>query len=688
MTITFFCYLASCLAYFALTVLLSVSWRGQAIGRWLIAACAIMALWAGGIALQERYGFFAIPMVWTLDTLHSWIWLMFFWRLLSCDAGDGRRAAFIYRWGQGIAGLLLFYIWCLPSLAGAYPQIFRSSFQLLGHLGLVVLDLVLVEQIYRNTRTDQRWRIKLLCFSLGTLFVYEFYLYSEAILFLRINQELWAARGVIAAMLPPLIGLSAARNPNWSIDIFVSREVVFHSTALLGAGCYLLLMATAGYYIKYYGGEWGPILQVAFLVGAFLFLVLVLLSGQIRAKIRVFLSKHFFKHAFDYRLEWLRLMATLSENNDLALEERAILALCQVVESPAGILWRRDEGGKFAFRAGYGNPGIDIPALDGGDPIISYMERRDAVVNIKEMLVMPEFYEGLTEPEWLAPHRHVWLLVPLWGTAGKIDGLALLLESNTFNVWNFEVIDMLKTTSRLVASYLELDASARALAEARQFEGFNRLSAFVIHDLKNLIAQLSLVVRNAAKYQDNPEFMKDAIKTVEHAVGKMNALMSQLRNSNSAADTKSFDLDKALLEALEARSRQAPTPIYDKVRTPVIVQANRQRLTSALEHIIHNAQDAAGKQGIVKVRLRLDEEGWAKVEIEDNGGGMSKEFIANRLFKPFETTKGLTGMGIGAYESREYVRSLAGELTVSSEPGEGSLFCFKIPLAGWENALD
>jgi signal transduction histidine kinase len=136
-----------------------------------------------------------------------------------------------------------------------------------------------------------------------------------------------------------------------------------------------------------------------------------------------------------------------------------------------------------------------------------------------------------------------------------------------------------------------------------------------------------------------------------------------------------------MLEALEARKRQVPNPIYDKVKFPVMVRANRQRLASAMEHIVHNAQDATGKRGWVKVRLRVVDDVWAWVEIEDNGSGMNEEFIANLLFKPFETTKGLTGMGIGAYESREYVRALGGDLSVASVSGKGSLFIFKIPLA-------
>lgn len=680
--LTYYFYFAGFLSFLALTLLLLVSWRGHIIGRWLIASCATMTVWTGVIVLQERFGLFSVSVVWTLEALHTYIWLVFFWKLLSQHEaeGEGSRSFFIYRWGNIIGVFLLVYIWTLPYLLSRFPKFFQPSHQLLGHLALVIVGLVLVEQIYRNTRTNERWRLKLLCIALGTLFVYEFYLYSDALLFLNVNDVLWAVRGFVVAMLTPLIAISAVRNPDWSLDIFISKQVVFHSTALLGAASYLLILATAGYSIRFSGGEWSALMQILFLGGAFLVLALVLFSGQLKAKLRIFLRGHIYSHAFDYRQEWQRVISSLSKSNELPLEERVIIGLSEVVESPSGVLWMRDQSGRFTWSASYGFPGIDIPEIAGDDPVISYLERKDTVINFKEMLTIPEAYESFGKPFWIEPYVNAWLLIPLWKTSGGIDGLVLLTESQTFTAWNLEVMEMLKTTSRYVASYLELEAAARALAEARQFEGFNRLSAFVIHDLKNLIAQLSLVVRNASKYHDNPEFMKDAIKTVEHAVEKMSALMSQLRNSTSAAATIEFDLRDVLQEAIEARKRQVPAPIYVKVNHPVVVCANRHRLAFALEHIIHNAQDATGKQGWVKVRLKVTG-GWASVEIEDNGIGMSEEFVASLLFKPFETTKGLTGMGIGAYESREYARSLGGNLSVVSAPGKGSLFVFKIPLA-------
>lgn len=682
-------YLAGFIANLLLTLLLLLSWRGHPRGRWLIGACAMMVLWSGGIALDEGTGAIPAPVIATLEVFHIYVWLAFFIRLMHPGGNSPRlygirgiRAAI-----HLLAWALIGYVWIAIGLGLSSAPVFHSTVQLSGHIALAVIALHLIEQLYRNARLDQRWRIKFLCFSLGLLFAYDLYIYLDALFFHQVREDLWQARGAVTAMLAPFIAVAAARNPDWSVDIFISRQVVFQSATLLVTGGYLLLVGVGSYYIEHYGGEWGDVGQILFLVAAMLMLMSVVASGQMRARLKVFLSKNFFNYVYDYRQEWLRLITTLAESRTgLTLGERVILGLGQVVESPSGVLWLREPSGRFTFRASYGDPDIDVPSIEADDPMIAFIREKGWVVNLEELVTRRELYEDMNLPRWLEPYRHAWLLVPLWGRDQALDGLVLLTQPRTDMAWNWEVIDMLKSTGCLAASYLALEEAASALAEARQFEGFNRLSAFVIHDLKNLVAQLSLVVCNAEKHRDNPEFMRDAITTVEHAVGKMNSLMSQLRNSSAAAVAEDVHLARVLREVVETRKKQSPPPRLELCAGDFIVNANRDRLASALEHVIHNAQDAAGKSGQVHVSLRCVDQHMAMVEVEDNGCGMDQEFIRCRLFRPFDTTKGLTGMGIGAYESREYVRAMGGDLTVRSEPGKGSTFLFTIPLAKGEHA--
>ncbi len=684
MNIGILSYLAGALSYLFLSILLLTSWGGKRHGIWLIVACLVMTVWSATLALQEVSRDIASSFIGSLEILHSSAWLIFLSQLLNrgAELSNKSRSGLlinIQRIVIVLPGLFLVYVWLSRYFKDDYPRLIQPSYPLFAHVVLAVLGLVLVEQFYRNTRPDLRWFIKFLCIALGALFAFDFYLYSDALLFSRIDHNLWIARGIVAAMVTPLIAVSAARNQDWSFDIFVSRQMVFHSATLLAAGIYLLLMATAGYYIKFYGGEWGAVAQAVFLVGAFLILILLLFSGQIRARMRVFLSKHFFNYAYDYRREWLRIIATLSDTQiGMSLEDRVILALSQLVESPSGILWVHDGRERYVQRASYGNPGIDIAAIRSDDELVRFMQDRAWIVNLDEMESRPDYYAGYSKPGWLGAYEQAWLLVPLFQEK-KMFGLVLLTQPRTAIDWNWEVIELLKTASRQASSYLALKDAARELAEARQFEGFNRLSAFVIHDLKNLIAQLTLVVRNADRHQDNPEFMKDAIGTVEHAVGKMSRLMSQLRNANVVNTADILDVGELLQEVVRARQKQLPAPACQNINGRVTVHANRDRLASAFEHVIQNAQDAAGRNGHVRVRL-CTADNHAIVDIEDDGYGMDADFVRNRLFKPFETTKGLTGMGIGAYESREYIRSLGGELGVNSRPGEGSVFRFSIPL--------
>ena len=692
MTIGAISYLAGLLATLVLNGLLYVSWRGSARGGYLMAAAGVMAIWCAVLAIQENFHVFPVRVIWTAELLRSYVWLAFFLKLLSPNSAGGGflSAGRVGRLIWVAFGLQLAYVWLAPVLESRFPEAFRYTYSLLGHVLLALAGLVLVEQYFRNTRVDLRWRIKFLCFALGAMFAYDFFLYSDALLFKHINRDVWAARGAITALLAPLLAVSAARNPDWSMDIFVSRQVVFQSVTLLGAGVYLLLMATAGYYIRVYGGEWGTVAQIVFLVGAFLMLALLLFSGQMRARMRVFLSKNFFNYAYDYREEWLRIITTLSDTrSNQPLEERVVVALAQAVESPSGVLWVREAGGHFLQRASFADPGTSVPRIDGNDQMLRFLGEKGWIVNLEEHVTMPEAYEGLQRSPWLDAYPQAWLLVPLPHKDDNLYGLLLLTLPRTRIHWNWEVIDFVKTSSRLAASYLALEDAGRALAETRQFEGFNRLSAFVLHDLKNLIAQLSLVVRNAERHQHNPEFMADAIRTVDHAVGKMSRLMSQLKNLGSGQTAAEVDLDELVREVVAARSTQLPAPDYRGCGTTIRVNANPDRLASALEHVIQNAQDAAGRHGAVKVRLKTSgPTGQAIVEVEDNGHGMDQEFIRSRLFRPFDTTKGLTGMGIGAYESREYIRSLGGELLVKSDPAKGfKLFSFLIPsLSGTNDA--
>jgi putative PEP-CTERM system histidine kinase len=317
--------------------------------------------------------------------------------------------------------------------------------------------------------------------------------------------------------------------------------------------------------------------------------------------------------------------------------------------------------------------------IAGKEPLAPFMESQRWVINIDEFRTAPDVYGDLVMPAWVLDNPDAWLIVPLIHD-GRLLAFVMLLQPRAPQSLNWENLDLLKTVGMQAAGYLALNQAAEELAEARQFEGFNRLSAFVIHDLKNLIAQLSLVAKNATRHKHNPEFIDDAVSTIDNAVNKMNRLMAQLKSADITGEARRIDLVKELREIVSAKSGGSPVPVLQAQDAEAYVLAETDRLSSVLGHVVQNAQDATPSDGSVKVLLRVSSD-QAIVEVHDTGTGMDEDFIKSRLFRPFDSTKGLTGMGVGAYECREVIAALGGQVTVESNPGQGTVFRIMLPLA-------
>src|SRR5690348_2247645 len=291
----------------------------------------------------------------------------------------------------------------------------------------------------------------------------------------------------------------------------------------------------------------------------------------------------------------------------------------------------------------------------------------------------PQGDERLRAPEELTRLPHVWLLVPLV-LEERLVGFVVLVHARARRAFDWEDIDLLRAAGSQVAGTLAQAADARRLAEARQFEGFNRLTAFLMHDLKNIAAQQSLLLQNAERHKRNPAFIDDMLATVANSVQRIGRLLEQLRGGTAPTAQGRVQLAAVIERAIGECRVQSPQPEFALPGEELWVRADAEQLATVLAHVIRNAQDAAKAHGHVTLRLKRHA-AHAEIEIEDDGPGMDEDFIRNRLFKPFFTTKASRGMGIGAYQAREYVRSLGGTLHVDSTPGEGTVFAIELPLA-------
>ena len=260
----------------------------------------------------------------------------------------------------------------------------------------------------------------------------------------------------------------------------------------------------------------------------------------------------------------------------------------------------------------------------------------------------------------------------------NLSGFVVLAKSMSQPGMDWEINDLLKTAARQAAAHLAQAQAAEALTVARQFESFNRAAAFVVHDIKNLVAQLSLLLANAEKHKHKPEFQEDMLATIESSVARMNRMLLKLNDEPEARDRSTVDLCVILEEVMQSKSAYSLKPELHIESTGMRVKAEREKLVRVIGHLVQNAIEATPYTGNVSVKLSRSEN-WAVLTVEDSGSGMDAAFIREKLFRPFTSTKG-TGMGIGAYECKEYVQDLNGSIQVSSKPGRGTLFTVRLPL--------
>lgn len=679
-------YSISSLTFVLLTILLFASWKRGWVGAWLIVASVLTAVWSVSVA----YGYISANnnqlLSNILEVARGTGWLLFLAGVLSktWDAGENRNVGrFVF---PVIIVLCVFNlsVVCVDGTTDInLAENIGLDLAILGRLIVAVIGILLIENLYRNTKREHRWGIKYVCLGIGGIFAYEFFMYSDGLLFQSVNPELVEARGIVNAVIAPLIAVSAARNPDWSLDVAVSRRVIFHSATLIGAGIYLLLMAAAGFYLREFGGEWGPAVQVVFLFAAVILLVLTLFSGSFRAWVKVNINKYFFTYRYDYREEWLRLIRTISSvGSGRDLTERVVKGLADIVESPEGAIWVYREPDQFELLSSWNSRVVE--GSQTADPqFATLLEDHQWVVNLDEYRDTPEMYDGLSMPEWVQDSRdefRAWLVVPLFHH-DQLLGILMLGRPRVPRNLNWEDYDLLKTVGQQCASYLAEQESARALADAKQFDEFNKRFAFVLHDIKNLVSQLSLMVKNAEKHKNNPAFQEDMLQTVSESVEKMNNLLVRLHEGGrQAAASATLDLSAFLGQIVENNTKAGGRLRFDRDVKGIVVVTDEERLGSVMAHVIDNALDALDDDGQVEIRLGTSGHE-AVIEVEDNGCGMSQEFIRDELFKPFRTSKG-AGYGIGAFESREYVRENGGRMDVQSKLGEGTIVTIRLPAVG------
>ncbi len=667
------------IAYLLLGIYIISRYFRRTTDRALFTAAFVSALWLLVLALQNNPISIPFYMRYTIELTRNAAWFGVLYALLGIRFVPTQKLGKT-RFYTTLSVLVLLAamlaVTLYEGITGAY--VISGSTMLIMQVAISLVGLLLLEQVWRNASLYSRSGIKYLTIAIAALFGYDFFMYSDALLFQELSTPLWDTRGAINAIAAPFIALTMINSRKQPIGMHVSRQMVFHTTTLTLAGIYLLFISAGGYYISLFGGTWGEALRVLFIFAGILLLVVLISSPIIRARIMVFISKNFFDYKYDYRDEWIKSTNALRNRSESApLPQQIIQVLGELVGSRSGAIWCLNDDGNFSHRARLNLPEQKFEDIDLSSDLALFFNEHDWIINLHEYMLDPTKYNLIEIPDGMTRQDDPWLIIPL-RTTDRIAGIVLLCNPMSDIDLNWENYDLLRIVAQQASSYLEQTDSQEKLAEARQFEAVNKTSAFLVHDIKTIIAQLSLLVKNAEKHKHNPAFVDDMIRTTSHTVEKMDHLLKQIRNPAMEESPEDVELGKILMDIYESHKSSSPIPMLEAPDNDIWVRADHNQLKSVIGHIIQNAIDATDKDGEVSIATKQSP-GTVFIFIQDNGIGMSEDFVNNQLFKPFQSTKGLTGMGIGVYQSREYLRRIGGSISVTSQLGVGTVFTLKIP---------
>lgn len=563
----------------------------------------------------------------------------------------------------------------LPRLAEAVFGV-RVVFDMLVSIGA----LMLLHNLYAGAASNLRPVLRWTGIALAGIFAYDLNVSTVAYLNGQSPGVLTDLRGLFAGIMAGLfaLGMNAA-GPR--VQFSPSRTVAFRTLSLLLIGGYLVLMSLVTKSLALIGGDIARVSQITFAVLAVFVAAIVLPSPRVRGWLRVMATKHLFQHRYDYRDEWLRFTRTIGHGGtgSASLQERAVKALADITESPAGLLLMPNEEAQLELTARWNWPTIAVPAVAADYAFSGLLEQHSLVLAFDEARRGIDHHGECTSlPGWLMEAEDAWALVPLLHF-DRLVGAIVLARPRIERQLDWEDFDLLRVAGQQLASYLAEQAGQQTLMDASRFDEFNRRMAFVMHDIKNLVSQLSLLSANAEKHADNPAFRADMLVTLRNSADKLSALLARLGRYGAGQVNDLAAIDLVELARGLAEQFRSTHPVTLTRETPVIVMGNREALEQALIHLVQNAIDAS--EPGMPVFLDVSTEGFhGTIEVTDTGQGMSPEFIRTGLFKPFVSSK-QGGFGIGAFEARELVKAMGGRITVESRAGLGTRFSVVLPIA-------
>jgi putative PEP-CTERM system histidine kinase len=537
-------------------------------------------------------------------------------------------------------------------------------FYYVGIMACLVFALVNFESTLANASPDAIYKIKYEIIGLGTILAVQIFYYSQALLYRSLNMNYVALRSFLYLVALALMAYSLLMRSG-NVRIQVSRQVAFKSVVLVAVGFYLVMLGLFGEGMQYFSTSFQRTVTISFSFLVGIFLLILFLSERFRREVKVVLHKNFYQHKHDYRTQWLRFTKQLSTSRTgEELLQRILAAYCDIfgINGAVLFLFEKNQGG-YCMAAEHDMKPIE-DVISPENSLVKFMKERGWVVSVKD-----ENPEIMEQNARFFRNNLISFVIPLF--AGEmLEGFIFLGRAiKDDEVYIYEDYDLMKTIARQASQAILHQRLSEHMLQSREMEAVGNIAAFVAHDLKNLVSNLSLIVENAARHMHNPDFQKDMLISLGNTVDKMQQLISRLKNLGEPEHSKPKPLN--LLDLVEQTVGMISGSSISVSGTPEYVCADENDMQNVIMNLLRNAIEASGPNEPVQVEV--GSKGVPYVSVTDQGCGMSARFIRTELFKPFKTTK-KKGLGIGLYQCRQTLESFGGRIEVNSEEGKGAKF--------------
>jgi putative PEP-CTERM system histidine kinase len=546
-----------------------------------------------------------------------------------------------------------------------------------------VLIIMNLERTLRNSSGSIRWQIKFMVLGLGGIFAVRIYTNSQVLLFRSVGMSLEVINLGMIVLGTLLIILSLFRLRLLNVNIYLSHSLIYNSITVLIIGIYLILVGILAKVATYLKISHVFLIETLFIFLSLVGVIIILTSGKLREGIKRFVTLHFKRPKYDYRTVWT---SFTHRTAPLIGIQEVCTAVTKLVSDTFGVpcvaIWLPDEtqenlilGGSTVFSEGE----ITSSMMDrmGKIKFMKAMRDQEAVIDFEKS--EKDWARDLREShfDYFRDARIRYGVSLLSGS--EFLGIITLNEKLTKEDFSLEDLDLLRTiTDQAAGTILNIKISQQ-LSKAKEMEAFQTMSAFFVHDLKNLASKLSLTMQNLPIHFDNPEFRNDALRAISDSVAKINTMTSglSLLRQKIVLQPAENDLNGLVTNTLSTLNGCNASIIQDLNPVSKCLMDSEQ-IQKVLTNLILNANEAAGSGGEIRVTTEQIND-WIVLSVSDNGCGMTREFIEKSLFHPFKTTK-KQGMGIGLFHSKMIVEAHKGRISVESEEGRGTTFKVFLPL--------